>query len=194
MTPDDPDLLQRLRAQDPAAFETLLRASAPRLLATARRFLKDDARAHDALQDAFLQAYNALPAFEARSSLATWLHAITVRVCLMRLRSARAHPESSLDALLPTFSKDGHRQNVGPSWRPPNPLEQAEEHALLHAAIDKLPADFRNVLLLRNIEELTTQEAAALLAISEPLVKTRLHRARQALRTLLDPHFRKDRP
>jgi RNA polymerase sigma-70 factor (ECF subfamily) len=192
MDVNDPQLLLRLRAADPAAFETLVRATSGRLLATARRFLHDDALAQDAVQDAFLQAYKALPAFEARSSLSTWLHTITVRTCLMRLRHDRHHPEARIEDLLPAFAADGHRQEVGPAWQPPEALS-SDERALVRASIDKLPPDFRNVLLLRDIEEVDTRGAAELLGISESLVKARLHRARQALRTLLDPHFRKDR-
>lgn len=189
---EDPELLSRLRGADPAAFETLVRAMTGRLLATARRFLRDDALAQDAVQDAFLQAYRALPAFEGRSSLSTWLHTITVRTCLMRLRHDRSHPEARIEDLLPTFASDGHRQQVGPAWQPPEELS-SDERALVRGCIEKLPEDFRNVLLLRDIEEVDTRGAAELLGISEGLVKARLHRARQALRTLLDPHFRKER-
>jgi RNA polymerase sigma-70 factor (ECF subfamily) len=184
-------LLDRLRARDPAAFEQLVRATTARLLATARRFLHDEQLAQDALQEAFLQAYKALPQFQGRSGLPTWLHAIVVRACLMRLRYDRSRPETSIDELLPTFARDGHRQNVGPAWKPDHGATP-EDLALVRKAIDRLPQDFRNVVLLRDIEELDTRQAAETLGVSESVVKTRLHRAHQALRTLLDPHFRNE--
>jgi len=187
---NDPAFLAALRAGDRAAFEALVRDSTGRMLAVARRFLRNDEDAQDAVQDAFIQAHKALPQFEGRSSLQTWLHAITVRSCLMRLRRQRTRNETSIDPLLPQFQEDGHRAHVGPAWTSGESSAATEEQrGLIRAAIDKLPDDYRNILLLRDIEEMDTREAAAQLDISESLVKTRLHRARQALRTLLEPIF-----
>jgi RNA polymerase sigma-70 factor (ECF subfamily) len=185
-------LLDRLRAGDGAAFEALVRATTGRLLATARRFLRDEQLAQDAVQEGFLQAYKALPRFEGRSGVPTWLHAIVVRACLMRLRQAKSRPERSIEDLLPRFAKDGHRLEVGPAWRRGGEegAAAAEEAALVRRCIDELPEDFRNVVMLRDIEEMDTRSVAELLGVSESVVKTRLHRARQALRALLDPHFR----
>jgi len=186
---DDPALLDRLRAGDGAAFVVVVEALAGRLLAVARRFLRNEADAQDALQEAFIQAHKALPKFEARSGLATWLHSITVRACLMRLRQQRAHSTAAIESLLPQFARDGHRRDPGPAWKREEGLEE-DEKGIIRDCIDKLPADYRNVILLRDIQELDTSEAAAVLEVSEAVVKTRLHRARQALRTLLDPYFR----
>ena len=188
-------LLDRLRARDAAAFEQLVRATTPRLLATARRFLRNEQAAQDAVQEAFVQAYKALPLCQGRAGLPTWLHAIVVRACLMRLRRERSRPESSIEELLPTFAADGHRQDVGPAWRrreSPDAAATAEDLALVRQSIDRLPEDFRNVVLLRDIEQLDTRAAAETLGVSASVVKTRLHRAHQALRTLLDPHFRNE--
>ncbi len=190
---DDADFLGRLRAGDAAAFETMVRATTARLLATARRFLRDDGAARDAVQESFLQAFRALPGFEGSAALGTWLHSILVRNCLMKLRRDRAHPtEQILDGMLPSFARDGHRRNVGPAWRSaPEAAITDEERQLVHERIGRLPEDFRNVILLRDIEELDTRQVAALLEVSESVVKTRLHRAHQALRELLDPSLRK---
>jgi RNA polymerase sigma-70 factor (ECF subfamily) len=114
-----------------------------------------------------------------------------VNASLMKLRSRGRRPEESIEELLPRFYEDGHRIDPGPPWRdaPPDPVEQRELRERMRASIDRLPETYRNVLLLRDIEELSTEETAQLLDVKADTVKVRLHRARQALRTLLDPHL-----
>ncbi|HET7291753.1 MAG TPA: sigma-70 family RNA polymerase sigma factor [Vicinamibacteria bacterium] len=172
-------------------FEDLVRRHGPRLLATARRILRSEDDARDALQDAFLQAFRAQDGFRGEAAVQTWLHRILVNACLMRLRSRRRHPEESIDELLPDFQEDGHHARHPHEWRaePEVLLERRENREFVRAALDRLPDDYRTVILLRDIEELTTAEAAAALGISEVACKVRLHRARQALRGLLAPHF-----
>ncbi len=189
-------LLAALREGDDAAFERLVRLHSPRLLAVARRILGPGAEAEDAVQEAFLSAFRALRAFEGQCQLGTWLHRIAANAALMRLRSRRRRSESSIEDLLPRYLEDGtHLAHPAP-WVPTPEalLEQHEVRERVRAAIDELPASYREVLLLRDIEELDTREVASLLEISENLVKVRLHRARQALRTLLEPLFREVQP
>lgn len=187
----DARLLERLRAGDDAAFDDLVRFAGARLLAVARRMLGREEDAQDAVQDAFLSAFKSLDKFDGRSLLTTWLHRITVNACLMKLRSQRRRPEKSMDDLLPEFLDDGHQKNPSRPWKPTPSLgiEHDELRALIRAKIDELPDAYREVLLLRDIEELDTEATATHLAISPNAVKTRLHRARQALRALLDPDF-----
>jgi len=189
--PSDSDLVAALKAGEGAAFEQLVRRYGPALLAVARQILSSDDDAQDAMQDAFLTAFRAIGSFEGKSRLSTWLHRVTVNAALMRLRSRKRKREQSIDELLPQFIPDGHRQNPGPAWNQTAlaGIEQKETQALVRASIDRLPADYRTVLLLRDIQELDTATVAELLGISEGNVKVRLHRARQALRTLLEPHF-----
>lgn len=188
---DEAALLARLKAGEEAAFEVLVRTYGPRLLVIARRYFPEEADANDALQDAFLSAFKGLPRFEGASRLGTWLHRITVNACLMKLRSRRRRPETNIDDLLPEFLSDGHRKNPGGPWKPieQTGIERAEVRSLVRSMIDQLPDQYRDVLILRDVENLDTEEAAEVLGISPNAVKTRLHRARQALRTLLDPHF-----
>ena len=194
----DTVLLTGLRVGDAAAYETLVRTYSGRLLAVTRRLLRNDEDARDALQDAFVSAFRALHTFEEGSLLSTWLHRIAVNAALMKLRSRRRHPEDSIEDLLPKYTEDGHREdgykgNPTRHWKEPEHLLQRQEtRALVRECIDRLPETYRIVLLLRDIEELDTEEAAQLIGISPNAVKIRLHRARQALRTLLDPHFRED--
>jgi RNA polymerase sigma-70 factor (ECF subfamily) len=188
---DEEALLVRLRAGDDAAYAVLVRAHAGRLLAVARRMLRSDDDARDALQEAFLQAFRGIGKFEGEARLSTWLHRIVVNACLMRLRSRSRKPEQPIEELLPRFYEDGHRIDPGPPWRSaePDPVEQRQVSALVRGAIDRLPEIHRNVLLLRDIEGLDTEETARLLDVKADTVKVRLHRARQALRTVLAPHF-----
>ena len=195
--PNDPQevaLLAGLRAGDPQAYEQLVRAYGGRLLAVARRFLPSEDDARDAIQDAFLSAFRAIHSFQEGARISTWLHRIVVNAALMKLRTRRRRPEESIDDLLPTFLEDGHRENPGPAWRETSEsaLQRQETRTLVRECIDRLPESYRTVLILRDIEELDTEETAQLLDLTLNAVKIRLHRARQALRTLLDPHFRED--
>jgi RNA polymerase sigma-70 factor (ECF subfamily) len=184
-------LIARLRAGDDAAFAELVRANAGRLLAVARRMLRSEEDARDALQEAFVQAFRGIGRFEGGARLSTWLHRIVVNASLMKLRSRGRRPEQPIEELLPRFYEDGHRIDPGPPWRQlgPDPVEQRETRTLVREAIDRLPETYRNVLLLRDIEGLDTEETARLLDVKVDTVKVRLHRARQALRALLSPHF-----
>ncbi len=189
--PDEAALLRGLRAGDEAAFETLVRAFGPRMLAVARRFLPREEDAADAVQDAFLSAFKGLAAFEGGSSLNTWLHRITVNASLMRLRSRRRRPEVALDDLLPRFTDDGHRADPVVPFEEPvgSAMERRETLARVRRNIERLPDDYRTVMVLRDIEGLDTEATADALGLTPGAVKTRLHRARQALRTLLEQEF-----
>jgi RNA polymerase sigma-70 factor (ECF subfamily) len=109
----------------------------------------------------------------------------------MRIRSAKSRPEIFAEDLLPQFQSDGHRANVRDAWKITHDtaVADAETRELVRASIDQLPDPYRAILILRDIEERTTEETAQLLDLSLANVKTRLHRARQALRELLDGHF-----
>ena len=188
---DDAELLSALKAGHEWAFEALVRSSSARLLAVARRFTRNDEDARDVVQSAYLNAFRALGRFEGNARLSTWLHRIVVNAALMKLRSQRQKPEESIEALLPTFQSDGHHAEQFSDWSTPADelLDQKQTRATVRACIARLPDDYRTVLLLRDIEELSTHEAAETLGITQAAVKTRLHRARQALSTLLRQRF-----
>lgn len=190
------ELLTRLRAGEDAAFDTLVRAYSGRMLATARRLLRNEADACDALQDAFISAFRGIAAFAGESRLSTWLHRIIVDAALMKLRTARRRQDRSIDDLLPAFLNDGHAREPADPWAEPPAAaaERAELRAFVRQCIDELPENHRTVLLLRDIEGLDTRAAAELLQLDPGTLKVRLHRARQALRTLLDERMRRPRP
>ncbi len=193
---DDASLVAKLQAGDGHAFERLVREATPGLLRAARRFLRSEEDARDAVQDAFVSVFKSIKNFEANSQLSTWLHRILINCCLMKLRTRRRHPEEDIETLLPRFLDDGHQVEPSVPWveSAETILHRNETRELVRAAIDRLPEQYRLVLLLRDIEELSTEETATMLETTPNAVKVRLHRARQALRTLLDPHMRASKP
>ncbi len=192
--PDEDELLAGLRAGEDGAYEALVRAYGGRMLAVARRFLRSEDDARDAVQDAFLNAFRSIDRFEGQARLSTWLHRIVVNAALMKLRTRRRKPERSIEELLPGFEADGHLEHPAEPWRklPEEEVGREEMRRLVLEKIHELPEAHRNVLMLRDIEELDTEAAAEVLGVSVGAVKTRLHRARQALRELLEPHLRQD--
>jgi RNA polymerase sigma-70 factor (ECF subfamily) len=187
--PADPDaaLVARLRAGDADAYERLVREHGGRMLAAARRLLRSEDDARDAVQEAFVAAFRAIDGFAGGARLSTWLHRIVLNAALMKLRSRRRRREEPLEPLLPQFAEDGHFAEPPAAWdaAADELLQRRETRALVRDAIARLPEAYRTVLVLRDLEELGTDEAAAALGVTPNTVKTRLHRARQALRALL---------
>ena len=190
--PGDEALVAVLQAGDELAFESWVRTEGPRLHRAARRFLRNDEDARDVVQEAFLSAFRAIKRFEGGSRLSTWLYRIMVNAALMKLRTQRRRPETSMEELLPRFLADGHQADPAVSWaeRSDDALARKELCGFVRQCIDRLPDSYRTVLLLRDIEEVDTKEAAQALGVSENALKIRLHRARQALRGLLDQRLR----
>jgi RNA polymerase sigma-70 factor (ECF subfamily) len=186
--PDD-DLIDGLRAGNDGAYARVIREHGGWMLSVALRIVRNPDDARDCLQDALLRAFRHIDSFERRSSLRTWLHRIVVNAALGRLRTRRRHPEESLDDLMPVFDEFGSRVEAagGPMVPVETLVSRREVKRAVHEALDRLPDDYRAVLLLRDIEGLDTKETATLLDTSVGSVKTRLHRARAALKRLLDP-------
>lgn len=173
---DEADLVPRLRAGDETAYEELFRTHSGALLAVARRYFGGTDDAAEAVQDAFVSAFRAMRAFQGTSRLGTWLHRITVNACLMRLRSRRRCRHVSLSEV------PAHRSAAAA-----DPTDRAEVVARVRAGIARLPDAYRRVVELRDIEGIDTATTAIRLGTNEGVVKVRLHRARQALRELLEP-------
>lgn len=188
---DERDLVVALQARQEWAYEAIVRLHGGRLLAVARRFTKNDADAQDVLQSAYLNAFRAIERFEGNCQLATWLHRIVVNTALMKLRSRQRKPEESIETLLPNFHDDGRHADAVAEWTMPADmlLQRGETRAIVRACIDRLPPTYRVVLIMRDIEEQSTQEVADALGTTPTAIKVRLHRARQALSTLLRQHF-----
>lgn len=188
---DEPALVAALRRGEEWAFEAMVRVYGGRLLAVARRICGNEEDARDALQSAYLSAFRSIERFEGSCLLSTWLHRIVVNMALMRLRTRRRKPEEQMETLLPAFQEDGHHVEQFAEWATPADvlLERADARAAVRSCIAQLPDAYRQVLLLRDIEELSTDEVARMLGATPTAVKVRLHRARQALSTLLRREF-----
>jgi RNA polymerase sigma-70 factor, ECF subfamily len=182
------DFIERLKARDGGAFETLVRRYGSRMLATARRLLGNEHDAHDAVQQAFISAFRSITGFNADATLSTWLHRIVVNAALMQLRSRRRRPELPIEDLLPLFDDAGRwvDESEHPGWVDEHPMHRRETRQMVRRCIDMLPETYRSVLLLRDIEDLDTVEVAAMLAVSPNAIKVRAHRARQALKSLIE--------
>ncbi len=181
---DEPDfedeevLVAALRSRDEAAFEHLVRENGTRLLGVARRILPEEADARDAVQDAFVSALRSIDRFEGEARFTTWLHRIVVNAALMKLRTRRRKPEQP-------FDDQNFHQLSAPQESPALRAEREQARDRLRRAVEQLPERHRRVIQLRDLEERDTRETAEVLAISPSAVKTRLHRAHRALRTIL---------
>jgi RNA polymerase sigma-70 factor, ECF subfamily len=181
------DLVAQLQRGGEAGYDLLVRRYGGPMLAVARRMLRNEDDAQEALQDAFLQAFRAIRHFREDARLSTWLHRIVVNAALMRLRTASRRPEVAIDEFLPQFDEEGkHAESIRSlPVSVEAALESAQTRAQIRACVAELPEQYRVVILLRDLQEFSTAEAATLLGISENALKIRLHRAHQALRTLL---------
>lgn len=176
----DTELATRAAAGDEVAFEAIMRRHNRQLFRAARSVLKVDADAEDALQEAYLRAWRALPAFRAESKLSTWLTRIVINEALGRLRQRRGdaalpHDDDDPEALEDTLADDAEQQ-------PERLALRAEWRRLIQARIDALPDAFRSAFVLREVEELEVEDVAAALDLPPATVRTRCFRARALLR------------
>ncbi|GMV97162.1 MAG: sigma-70 family RNA polymerase sigma factor [Phycisphaerae bacterium] len=192
LTPEEAELLARLRQGEERAFDDLVRLYGGRMLAVARRLLRCEEDCADAVQDALIAAAQAIGRFEGACRLSTWLHRIVVNVCLMRLRSGVNQPMASIEDLPRALSDPRPHlpRSSAATFDACASAARDEARARVRACIEELPEPYRTVVLLRDIHEFDTEQTARLLGASRANVKTRLHRARRALRPLLEPIFR----
>ena len=192
---DDAELLARLRTGDPAAIELLMTTYADRAYRLAYGVTRNEADAQEVVQDVFLTIFRKHASFEGRSAVSSWIYRITMNTALNKRRGKRATVEVSLDAELPTYLADGHREGerayLLADWSrtPEEEVLSGESRAVLTRALDALPEHYRAVLILRDVEGLSNEEVAAAVGDSVSSVKSRLHRARMVVREQLTRHF-----
>ena len=183
-------LVHSLRNREDSGYATLVRSYGPQVIAIATRYLRSEADAADCFQDTFLAVFQSIDSFQQRSSFRQWVRGVTIKQCLMRLRKQHRRREESIEHMLPLFDDSGSRVDVA------SPQQKAEIGEIVDAEnirgivrknINRLPEDYRLVLLLRDIDGYSTGEAAAILGIKVNAAKTRLHRARSALKFMLEP-------
>ena len=188
---NDTLLIERLRQRDAEAFETLMERYGGVVYRLAHSITRNASDAEEVVQDVLLTVFRKIESFEARSSLGTWIYRVTTNTALNKRRGRRFEVETSLEDLLPTYKDDGHREGdrayVLADWSalPDEELLSAEGRRELASALDTLPATYRAVLVLRDVEGLSNEETAAALGDTVSSVKSRLHRARMAMREQL---------
>ena len=185
----DEQLVRKSQEDDERAFGELVSRYESKVYSLALKMLRNPEDAEDVLQDTFLRAYRGIKSFKGNSTFSTWIYRITANSALMRLRKRQ----------LPTVSIDDADEREAPiniaDWAP-GPVEQMlnqETQAAMTEAIDALPPEFRQVFVLRDIEELSNAEVAEILDLSVAAVKSRLHRARLKVRNRLATYFTEPR-
>jgi len=187
--------LEALHNGDPAEFARLVDAYSGLVYRLALKILQNPQDAEDVLQETFIKAYKALSQFDGRSRLSTWLYRIATNEALMALRKKRPDtisvdaPQDDDEAAYAT-----PMQIVDWCCLPESELMSDEARHHLDESINALPPSLKTVFVLREVEDLSTRETAEVLNISEPAVKTRLHRARLALRESLTSYFKEHLP
>ena len=182
-------LLKRLQTGDPLAFAQFVEENQSQVYNLALRMLNDPQEAEDVLQETFLNAYKALPGFEGRSSLSTWLYRIASNASLMRLRKKQPATVSVDEPLILDAGDSVPRQLVDWSNLPEDELLSIESRQVMDEAVSELPEALRIVFILRDLEGLSTAETGEVLGLSKGAVKTRLHRARLWLRERMSTYF-----
>lgn len=184
-------LIAALRRGEDAAYVTLVRRYGDYLYRVALRVTRNETEAGEAVQEAFISTFRGIAGFESRSSLRTWLHRLAVNAALMRRRSTERKAEVSIEDLAPEVGLERESQ---PEWNFTESVEtQATRDGVRRAvneAIDRLPEQYRILIVLRDIEGYDTREVAQMLDDTEGNVKVRLHRARTALKRQLEPLYR----
>lgn len=182
-TASDRDVITRIRAGDTEAFEIIIRRYNQRLYRIARSIVRDDHEAMDVIQDTYIKAYDQLHTFRGPDSFVHWLSRITTNEALMRIRKCSRIKYILDDPMYTSPEIESHKQ------QPLNEVAGQQLHKLLEEAIDTLPVDSRSVFVMRAIQQLSTRETALSLDLTEPVVKTRLHRAKRMIRKIFEAHL-----
>jgi RNA polymerase sigma-70 factor (ECF subfamily) len=191
---DEAQMIAAVLGGETSLFHDLVRPYERTVYVMALSFMRNEADAEDVAQEAFLQAFRKLDAFRGEAKFGTWLISITLNEARGRLRRSKVLKMESLDE---TDEEDGH---ISPAllrdWKeiPSEALERKEMQHLLESAVSELPLIYRETFLLRDVEEMSVAETAEMLAISVPLVKVRLHRARIMLQRSLAPKLKQMNP
>lgn len=187
----DQVLVDKVKGGDYQAFESLVTRYESKVYRLAIRMLRNPQDAEDALQETFIQVYRGLAGFEGRSTFSTWLFRLATNACLMKIRHRATEPSKMLplEDYLPRQEQGEIPQMVDWTDRPEDALLSKESREKMMEALEKLPPEYRAVFILRDMEGLSNAETGESLGISVAAVKSRLHRARLALRGMLSDYF-----
>ncbi|MDQ1697592.1 MAG: hypothetical protein QOJ03_2945 [Frankiaceae bacterium] len=182
----DPALVKACQRGEPAALDALIRATYADVYALCRRMLADPDEAADATQEVFVRVMRSVLGFRGDSAFGTWLHRVTVNVCLTSLRKrSRARAVGMVAGGTPFGMPGDELELASTADAPEERAITADLAARSEAALAQLPEDARAVVVLRDIEGLSTKEVADLLGVTETVVKVRLHRAHARLRKMI---------
>jgi RNA polymerase sigma-70 factor (ECF subfamily) len=192
----EPALLKRARARKVGAFEELVGRTEVQLYRVAMRVVRNESDAQEILQESYLCAWRSLPKFEGRSQFGSWMHRIVINNSLMHLRTRNRHPEvgihdvdhAELDIARAVYDASVARE--GRTHDPDQQLQSKEALKHIENTVNALPDKLKEIFLLREVRELSNEDAAARLGVSKPAAKTRLHRARRVLRQTLGDYSR----
>jgi RNA polymerase sigma-70 factor, ECF subfamily len=182
-TCDERELVERSQAGDRLAFEELVRRHADRLYAVVLRFVPNADEAEEVTQEAFLRAWRSIDKFERRSRFFTWLYRIGINEAKRRSEHGRA--AGAVGSIEDRPIEEAPDWSEAPEFR----AEQGQLRGVLEDAVRALPLDYRAPLILRDVEGLSTQEAAEVMGLGEAAFKSRLHRARLAVRRAVDRYY-----
>ncbi len=191
-TEADRILLDRIRNDDPTAFDTFVERYGDRIFGFGMRVCGERESARDVTQDTLLQAFLSLKKLKEPRALRSWLYRVVSNACLMKRRKGKFEPkrELSLDDLMPASRDEAMATIPDAGLLPDGALERTELQQTVQQAIASLPLSYRIVLVLRDMEQLSTRETAETLELSESTVKMRLHRARLMVRKELEADVR----
>ena len=180
---DEGQLVERSQAGDRLAFEELVRRHADRLYAVVLRFVADADEAEEVTQETFLRAWRSIEKFELRSRFFTWLYRIGINEA--KRRAERRPPAGAISSIEDSPIDDAPDWSEAPDFR----AEQGHLRRVLEDAVRALPIEYRAPLILRDVEGLSTEEAADVMELGQAAFKSRLHRARLAVRRAVDEYY-----
>jgi RNA polymerase sigma-70 factor (ECF subfamily) len=190
---DDVQLVARLKRRDKTALEDMIHLHGAKMYGVALQFMRNETDAREVMQDALVSVWNKIGSFEGKSAFTSWLYRVTANAALMTLRKRKRREN---DVSLDTAANDDDDMPL-PALRlsdksplPDNAALTGELGEQVRAAIDQLPEPYRVVVLLRDVEELPMTEVMEATGLTEPALKSRLHRARLALREALVPYLK----
>ena len=187
----DVALVAKAKAGDEAAFEQLIRQYDRQIFRIARHITQNKEDAEDIVQDTFLKAYQKLHQFQGNSKFYTWIVRIAVNQALMKLRKRKTDKTVSIDETIDTGEDTVAREIAAWDENPEQRYSREEMNKILSSAVDSLAPPYRAVFVLRDVEDLSTEETAEALNLSIPAVKSRLLRARLQLRDKLTRFFKR---
>ncbi len=190
----DEELVRRIRAGDSSQFELLAARYASKIYGLAMRLMRNPSDAKDAVQDTFLLVYTKLDGFRSESAFGTWLYKVALNSIYMKLRQRKRAAEDNIEDYLPKFDGQGTMQGMVRTFGedPEREAIRQQSTAAVREAIGRLPAEYRVVLVARDIDDLSSEETAEALGLTVAAVKSRLHRARLFLRQQLENKFGKN--